>query len=68
MESTAKRIKGLGRTCHECNLAMAQQEDGVEVDGKVYHAKHNPLRVRRPPVQLGLFARVGRQYAREVIQ
>lgn len=64
-----KRVRGLGRTCKECNIALAQQEDAIEYDGKIYHTKHNPLRKRRAvTAPLNLFAHVGRQFAREVIQ
>lgn len=67
MPTEAKKVFGEGRICQDksCNLRLAIKEEGVEVDGKVYHSQHNPLRKKREPAQLSLFGRLGRQYSRE---
>lgn len=50
MQATAKRVFGEGRLCNNkgCNLRLATKEDGIEVDGKVYHERCNPLKKPRP--------------------
>lgn len=43
----ANKVLGLGRTCEKCHIQPGKQEECVEIDGKIYHAHHNPLKEPR---------------------
>lgn len=46
MESEAKHVLGQARVCAACNVSTGTHEECVEVDGRVYHSQHNPLRAK----------------------
>jgi len=48
-----KKVLGGGRLCNslQCNLRLAPGEEALEVDGKVYHLRCNPLK-QKPTVRI----------------
>jgi hypothetical protein len=53
---TVKWVLGRGRVCQQCFVSTGTHEECVEVDGKLYHAHHNPVKLNcRVSRQLSLF-------------